>query len=515
MLNKISLLLLFIVLFVSCKQDIEDYYYKDTEEAVNTDVMTLLKQNAEYSEFVSLLEKYKVDSLLTNGKTYTLFVPNNAAFESYEPGFLSEKDLIEYLVTDTYVNLSHITKLTKIQTLGGKFAEVEKLSNVDFSFDRVEVIKGSPLTNNGRFYEISKIVLPKPNLRQYIAATNGFYLDYLNSRDSIYLDRLLSTPIGYTDAGLTIYDSVMTKVNLFEERYFPVSREFRDNKATMLLFTQEQFDQALNIISSDLNITIAQIPQFWQRDILMPYLIEQSVFRNSLPYVSFLRGKARNIRGDSVVVEPQNINPDYFECSNGRVYKLKDFKVPERLYKMNDSVPMSQLVFDKGSGLWAWNLDVVTTGQTFNPVRSPNASAIFKNTLLLDMGRSFTGSFSLAYTHKNIFPATYKMTVRANISKTGVYKIFVNGKQYRVDIKDGKGPQLEFDFFDLRNGVISSVTNKFYPFQNNFCSFDIKVDNITEFGNVEVKFVYVKPSPRNANNSGLNIDFVSLDFLKQ
>jgi hypothetical protein len=45
-----------------------------------------------------------------------------------------------------------------------------------------------------------------------------------------------------------------------------------------------------------------------------------------------------------------------------------------------------------------------------------------------------------------------------------VYNIFVNGKQFPVDINDGKGPQQDFDFFDLRNGVYSSVTNLFYPF---------------------------------------------------
>jgi hypothetical protein len=128
------------------------------------------------------------------------------------------------------------------------------------------------------------------------------------------------------------------------------------------------------------------------------------------------------------------------------------------------------------------------------------------------MGRDFNGNFSYAYKHQNIFPAIYKLTVRANVSKTGVYNIYVNGKQYPVDINDGKGPQLDFDFFDLRNGVISSVTNQFYPFINNFCRFDILIDNITEFDDIEVRIVYVGPSQRNRNNCGINIDYISLDY---
>ena len=512
--NKLILFILFTFLFISCKQEFDSYYFSETETSVNTDILSLLKQNAEYSQYVALLEKYKVDSILKKGKVYTFFVPTNTAIEKLQLGLLGEKELVDFLMTESFINLNQIEGQKKIQTQGGKFAIIERGAS-GFTLDGIAILKGSPLANNGRYYEIADVVQPKPSLYEYIAATNDFYISYLKSRDSIYLDKELSKPIGYTDNGLTIYDTVLTKVNLFEELYFPVSQELRDNKATMLLFTQEQYDNALNTISSDLGISTTNIPKFWQNEILMPYLIEQSVFRNALPFSIFTRGKAKNILGDSVIVTPQNIIPDFYECSNGRVYKLVDFKVPEKLYKMNDTTAMSKLVYSKGSNLWAWNEDVVLTGQKFNPVRSPISTAVFKNTLLVDMGKSFAGPFSMAYKHKNIFPATYKLTVRANVSKTAVYNIFVNGKQYPIDIKDGKGPQLNFDFFDLRNGVISSVTNKYYPYKDNFCSFDIFIDNITTFGDVEVKLVYVKASNRNLNNCGLNLDFISLDFFKK
>jgi hypothetical protein len=512
--NKLLLFILFAILFISCKQDFDSYYFSETETSVNTDILSLLKQNAEYSQYVALLEKYKVDSLLKKGKVYTFFVPTNTAIEKLQLGLLGEKELVDFLMTESFINLNQIEGQKKIQTQGGKFAIIER-GSTGFTLDGIAIIKGSPLANNGRFYEIADVVQPKPNLYEYIAATNEFYLSYLKSRDSVYLDKELSKPVGYTNDGLTIYDTVLTKVNLFEELYFPVSQELRDNKATMLLFTQEQYDNALNTISSDLGISTTNIPKFWQNEILMPYLIEQSVFRNALPFTIFAAGKAKNILGDSVLVTPKNITPDFYECSNGRVYKLIDFKVPEKLYRMNDSTAMLNLVYSKGSNLWAWNNDVVLTGQKFNPVRSPISTAVFKSTLLVDMGKSFAGSFSMAYKHKNIFPATYKLTLRANVSKTAVYNIFVNGKQYPIDIKDGKGPQLNFDFFDLRNGVISSVTNKYYPYKDNFCSFDILIDNITTFGDVEVKLVYVKASPRNLNNCGLNLDFISLDFFKK
>lgn len=510
--NKTSIFLLLSILLFACQQEIDDYFYKATETSVDTDILSLLKENADYSEFVALLEEYQIDTILREGKIYTFFVPGNSAMGEMEQGTLGSKELLEYLMTESYVNLNQIKGQNRIQTQGGKFALIEEVGGSSYTFDGIAIVNGGPLANNGRYYEIAQVVQPKPSLYQYIAATNEFYRNYLDSRDSIYLDKELSTPIGYTDDGLTIYDTVLTTVNLFEELYFPVSEEYRDYKATMLLFTQEQYDNALGIISEELTIPVASIPDLWQNEVLMPYLVEQSVFRNALPYSAFAIGRAKNIVGDSVDVAPQNIAPEFFECSNGRAYNFIDFQVPEHLYKVKDTTAMSSLLFYKGSGLWAWYDDVQVTGQAFNPLRLTNVNSTFGSTLLIDMGKNFSGDFSFAYKHNNIFPATYKLTLRANVSKTGVYNIYVNGKQYPVDINDGFGPQFDFDFFKLRDGVISSVTNEFYPFLNNFCKFDILVDNITEFGDVEVKLVYAGPSSRNRNNSGINIDFISLEY---
>lgn len=513
MINKITIFLLLAVLFFSCQQDIDDYYQKDTEASVDTDILSLLKQNANYSEFVSLLEETQLDTLLNQGKVYTFFVPNNAAMNNREQGTLSDKDLVEYLMTESYLNLNQINGENKIQTLGGKFALIEQVGGLSYTLDAVDIVGGSPLTNNGRYYEIEEVVQPKPSLYEYIAATNDFYRNYLDSRDSVFLDKELSTPIGYTEDGLTIYDTVLTTINLFEEEYFPIKEEFRDYKATMLLFTQEQYDNAINFIAEDMAIPIEAVSELWQSEELMPYLLEQSVFRNALNYSAFIRGRAKNILGDSIDVDPMNITPEFFECSNGRAFNLIDFKVPELLYKKSDTTAMKNLLSYKGSNLWEWTDEVKVTGQPFNPSRATNSFSVFGSTLLVDMGNNFTGDFSFAYKYKNIFPAVYKLSIRASVSRTGIYNIFVNGKQYPVDIYDGRGPQYDFDFFNLRNGVISSVTFEYYPFENNFSQFDILVDNITEFGDVEIKLEYKGPG-RNRNSSGLNIDLISLEYFK-
>ena len=393
MINKTFVFLFLSVLFLGCQKEIDEYFYTETEASVDTDILSLLKGKAEFSEFVALLEKYQVDTLLNQGKIYTFFVPNNSAMVNIESGVLGEKELIEYLMTESYVNLNQIIGEKKIQTQGTKFALIEALGNSTYTFDGTAIVSGGPLTNNGRYYEIAEVVQPKPSLYQYIAATNQFYRNYLDAQDSIYLDKELSTPIGYTENGLTIYDTVFTKINLFEESYFPVSQEFRDYKASMLLFTQEQYDAALGIVSEELQIPVEDISGLWQNEVLMPYLLQQSVFRNALPYSVFATGRAKNILGDSIDVIPENIEPVYFECSNGLAYNYIDFQVPEHLYKVKDTIAMSSLLFYKGSGLWGWNEDVLLSGQAFNPMRVANPNSTFGNMLLIDMGKNFSGDF--------------------------------------------------------------------------------------------------------------------------
>ncbi len=519
--NKISTLVLLSSLLFACQeQELEDYLYKETEATVDTDIMSLLKQNQDYSQFVELLEQYQIDTLLRKGNIFTFFVPSNSAMANIEQGLLGDKELVEYLITESYVNVNHIEGRGLIQTKGGKFGLIEALGDSSYTFDGIDIVKGSPLTNNGRYYEIAGVAEPKPNLYEYISATNPFYGNYIDSQDSIYLDKLLSTPIGYTDEGLTVYDTVLTTVNLFERDYFAISEEFRERKATMLLFTQEQYDGALQIISDNLDIPFDSIPFSWQNDILMPDLIEQSVFSSSLPYAAFTSGRARNIVGDSVNVNPQNISPEYFESSNGRAYKLIDFRVSEILYKVKDTIVMTSLVKDEskiGQGPWTWKEGVEVKGTKFDPVSISNPKSKFGTSLLVDMGNNFKGEYSVAYTHKNIFPAKYKLTVRINAaSVTGIYNFFINGKPYPVDI--GNGPEMDFDFESVAlgrtPGVYPAVSGGFIPYDKSsgFIKFEILVDNILTYGDVEVKLEYVEPSRRNYRKCGFNIDYISLEY---
>lgn len=522
--KQVSILLLLVYVFTACQQEIDDYFYKETQdEYVDTDVLTLIKQEPRFSAFVDLIEELHADTIINNGNSFTLFIPDNEALMNLDSS-VSKQDLFNYLVTESFINIHQIGQSTLLQSYGGKFVKFEVLGDSAFRFDGVEVMNGSPLTNNGRYYELADVVNPRPNIYEYFTQSNPFFASYFDSKDSVFLDKELSTPLFFNEFGQTVYDTVLTTINTFEAKYFEISEEFRNVKATMLVFSQEQYDAALDAIYSQLGID--SIPSVWQNDVLMPYVLNRSMFRNALNYDGFLFGRALNILGDSVDVEPEKINPNYYECSNGRVYNYEEFYVPEELYKVSDTVylvdRLNKLGEDQnGDPIYEWGDEFDITGTKFTPQSS-------NNQLIVDMGdRNYSEDFSFSYKHYNIFPGTYRLKLRVNlVGNIGVWKVFVNDTQ--LPFKDfynylygSNYWDWEYDLNDLREGFVSPYPSESSPVYSTYvyngqsCTFEALVENIDQFGDVNVRLEYVRPSSNTSRNAGITIEFVSLEYYEE
>ncbi|MCK4921686.1 MAG: fasciclin domain-containing protein [Bacteroidales bacterium] len=504
---KIGIMLFTILSFMGCQKEIDEYFYKDTEEFVDTELLNLLKQKDEYSAYVSLLEAYNIDTLFEKGNSLTFFIPANSAMESMSELYLDTIDLIKYLISESYINVAHIHGSKKIQTSSGKFALI-KTSGETASFNEAEITAAGPLCKDGKYYEISNVAQPLPNLYEYINLTNTFFKSYIDLKDSSFLDLGLSTPIGYDSEGKTIYDTVLTTVNVFEEEFFPVSEEFRSKKATMLLFTQEQFDNAIYLIAEDLGLpSVENIPVQWKNDILMPYLIEQGTFWNDLSIQDFMPGILRNIRGDSVEVVVENIDfNSSFECSNGRVFNYLDFTVPDSIYKGTNIVQGEHLVISKGSDLYTWADDLIIGGAPVDPLAQLNINADNDSVLVVRFDEdNYSKDFSMTLRYKNVFPGTYRLLIRAKTIPSGVFQILVNGEVQQIDL--GYGSSDRIDFYDLRNTV--KGLNEIFRVEDGFNKFDILVENITEYGDVDVTLSYVEPGQRSDN--GFIIDYFLLE----
>ena len=510
---KTGIFLIAILCLFGCQKELDDYYYADTEEYVDMEMLTLLGLNEDYSSYLSILNAYQIDTVFEKGRSLTLFVPTNEAIETLADLYLDTLDFIKYLITDSYLNIAQIQGSKKIQTSGGKFALIQNSGGKGY-FDAAEITLSGPLCKDGKFYEISNMVQPLPNLYEYIGLTNPFFKAYIDSHDSIYLDLGLSTPIGYDPDGNTIYDTVLTSFNVFETEIFPVSEEFRTKKATMLLFSQEQFDNAIQIIADDLNLPSAEsVPFQWKNEVLMPYLVDQGVFWNDLGPEHFASGRIRNIKGDSVDVDPDNIDfSSSFQSSNGRSYNYLDFVVPDSLYKGRMIIQGEHLLLSKGNNLFAWKEEVVVTGKPVIPVGqlTPNIAENDSTLAVRFDGTNYAEEFSMTFAFKNVFPGRYRLLLRAKTTPSGVFQILVNGELQTIDL--GYGPSDRVDLNDLREPV-RSITKEVFREESGFNSFDLLVDNITEYGDVNITLKYVEPGQRTEN--GFVIDYFLLDSFSE
>lgn len=95
-----------------------------------------------------------------------------------------------------------------------------------------------------------------------------------------------------------------------------------------------------------------------------------------------------------------------------------------------------------------------------------------------------------------MLPMPYRLVWSSNSRPSGLFALYVN------DEKIG-----EFDSYGFRSLILSVTGEPFRP-KNGFNRKDFWVDNITEFGDVKVKFEYLGTGQNETN--GLSIDYIEL-----
>jgi hypothetical protein len=505
---KISIFLIATLLgAASCIESWESHY-NEFPETVNISVWDAMQTDSEISDFIQILKDFQYDTLFNSDMAYTLFVPTNEALDYFRSENEIDKLLIDYLITPHFVKSVDIKDKRKIQTLGEKFALFSRNGN-KIHFDGVPILKESPLYRNGKYFIMEEVTHVKPNLYEYFTDKNTFLTNFIDSQDSIIIDRVNSKPIGFDENGNTVYDTVAIIFNQFYEDFFPFNKEFRNQTATVVFPEEEYYREALSFMAQNMNVPgfvdYRDIPIEWQHDILIPLLLDQGVFENLLEPENFLKEperdtlKLKNIRGDSIAVFYTPV--EKVILSNGYAYNYKNFQVPDSLYMGTTRFEAEWLLRKTGVNRYAWhNWVKVKSDLPFNPVKNFNNRASNDSTINVLFPKGYTGNFSVEFYSRNLFPRKYLMVVNTIMNIGGIYDVYVNDKLVQ-----------SFDYYDfLRFGGYNyGVTGIRYNPNGNFNKFDMLVDNITEYGRVKIRFEYKAPSSIASN--GLIIDYI--DFI--
>ncbi|MCF8380590.1 MAG: fasciclin domain-containing protein [Bacteroidales bacterium] len=501
-LKKVLLLVAMVLISSACQKWEE--HYEIVNESSETNIWFSIKENESYSIFAGFIEDNELDTLFFNGNSYSVFIPSNDGLTSLNLDTKEIEILILSHISETVFLTRNVQNKSKLKTLSGKYAEIEKIENNHF-FNGLKIVAQSELYENGIFYELEGASNPKENIFQYIQKINPIISEYISEQDSVYLDLELSRAIDISDDGEIIYDSVLVNINLFELMYFPVSKEFRDYNATIVIPNEQQYLEALNSVRILLGLNEDfEIPQIWQKQVLIPFILQQGIFDGLVDSSEFTKPKLKNILGDSVIIDYKPVSG--YGCSNGLVYIYDEFIVPDSLYLEGYRLEGESLAISRGLDLFAWKDTSIVkiSGETSFPpslLRVP-LTASNDSVLLIDFGKNFSGDYSIEFNIKNIFPGQYQFIFRSNPRFGGVYSIYINDELQTLPFGF-----TEFDLYYLSGGIPSVTgTNYFYP-KNGYNQIDCLTE-ISEYGDVKIKLEYIRPGKEDDN--GLIIDFVEL-----
>lgn len=495
--NKIIISLLAVALVLTGCREAWEEHYEDIPETVNRNIWEVIKEDPDLAAFAAYVEAFEMDTLFRDTKqgTYTLFIPNNAAFEQYEIHDTVNESVLNYHISKHFVQSGNIKGTDKVQMLGEKFVRFEHTNNTSL-FDGIPLEFESPLYLNGKFYIMSEVAYPRPNLYEYYAINNPILKNYILGLDSIILDKEESRPIGFDEQGRTIYDTVAIIYNEFEDEYFPVREEFRYKTATIVFPKAEDYNGALDEMASSLGAVYqdhTDIPLQWQEEILIPYLLEHGVFENSLASSAFIQTgkdslKLKNILGDSIIIDYKVT--DRYECSNGVTFNYENFSIPDTLFNGSVRIEMEQYLEKLGKSRFAWDPERVTvvSDKKFSPLGDlvPTASNDSLMRVIFDPG--YTGNYSVEFKIDNLFPRKYLMVVRTNINYGGIYDVYMNDQLIRtMDYHD-------YYLIDYRWYYYSVTGGRYFPQPQGYHKWDAWAINEKPYGETTLRFEYQGPS---------------------
>ena len=491
---------------LGCENRWEKHYQAETE-TVDKNVWEAVQENGDLSLFVQYIKEFRYDTLFLTDNPYTLFIPDNDAFTAMLDTGTVTRSMIDYHISVHFIQSRNIPGKKKLQTLAEKFALFENTGSEVF-FDQIRLDYESPLYRNGKYFIMGSVALPRPNLFEYFELENPVLTEYIESLDSIILDKELSRPVGFDEFGNTVYDTVAEIYNEFEEEFFPVREEYRAKTATIVFPKEEDYNLALTGMAETLGEVYqdySDIPRDWQYDVLIPYLLEQGVFENMIEEEEFLplaypdTLKMKNILGDSIYIEYQPVEQSL--CSNGYAYNYTDFQIPDTLFKGSDRYEGEWLLERIGLNRYSWDDEVtVVSDVSYEPLQEFVQLASNDSILRVAFTKNYDGQFSVEFDVKTLFPRKYLMVVKTHMYIGGIYDIYVNDELV-----------MTMDWYDylLNRELWYSVAGKRYKPDGAFNRFDCWVINENEYGDATVRFEYKEPGQVLSN--GLVIDYI--DFI--
>lgn len=321
----VFIMLLFIV--TACNRW-DEYYFSESngEQILDMTITEFLESNVAYSEYYNMLKSTGLDEMLNRNQELTLWVVNNNGWQ------LSDVEAGDTLRMKYHMNhLPFIRSVLKngkrILSMNGIYFQITNRN--DSIFTNSSLVKNSFRLKNGVVHEIDRLMKSRINLYDYLYQLDD---DYSIIRDTLFkynrrvFDRANSTPIAVDRTGNTVYDSVFIVHNPLFERA-PFNSEF--NQFTCFLPSNAVIERCFASMHEQYRKMGKTVTR---ADTLLAFQwIREAMFYEGV-ITNFSQVDIRSAHNRVWRTTVQELDLIHFEeMSNGRVYKVKNLKIPNNV----------------------------------------------------------------------------------------------------------------------------------------------------------------------------------------
>lgn len=338
---RITMLVATMLAIASCSE-FDDYNkaVSDTTVSGNQTLWENIKQNAQLSEFKSLVERAGFSEELNTTHYYTVWAPLNNTFDisSYEA--MDNDQLLRLFVKNHIANYSHnATGNMKERVMMLNEKQYNFVGSSNYQFDGVDVMDVNIPNSNGVLHTLKGEAKFYPHLYEFITEPTmskdkniDLLRDYFMRYQQTYLDEEKSV-IGPIVNGMQTYvDSVMVTTNsLWDALNIKMLSE--DSSYTFLMPTNEAWEKTHERIKSYYSyspvvkaeafvlkgntVDIDQNPNilsnwdatkaaYWQDSISLQHLTNNLAYSNNDAYNTRLAGKPSVYPGDTLRTTTRN-----------------------------------------------------------------------------------------------------------------------------------------------------------------------------------------------------------------
>lgn len=420
--NTIAVILMVMVsamLIDSCNLNDEwDNYYGNPPEQTGENVLTMIAENENYSHFYNALVENGFETLLSKNQYFTVFVPVNSAFDGLPEysveewtGILGFHILYAKLLSHEFADLDLLTTM-------GKYLKMKKGADnqVRIFESIVNMDQVNNYCRNGVIHEIDKLLVPKPNIYEFIMDLDTSFSilqDFILSMDERFIDYENSERIGVDDNGNAIYDTVWKTENFYLDNIAGLNTE---SKAYTGFIPGNDHVRAAFSLVSDYFGNIEELEEEAYGQLL--YITFSGSFMKDIYTQAALPDTIESVTGKTYEKSMLTFQQTDLVLSNGMVHMLDGMTIPKSFFLLPIVIECDRKE-DRRVSNTIYEIDVRSDTRATNGSFLYYGCAFVGDFVEFDVDMVLRTKYWFIWTGPRQGPSTYQLSVKDE--KTGEF----------------------------------------------------------------------------------------------